>query len=71
MFHKPAHKSTTAGQVVRKEDISLNDYIERKEQAYKKKLTFDEWWDMHGDKFPLAYPKASANLLWNAAQENV
>ena len=36
----------------------------------KKKLTFDEWWDMHGDKFPLAYPKASANLLWNAAQEN-
>lgn len=70
-----------------KNDITISDYIERKQNSFDrypymkhstaepqetvKKLSFDEWWDLHGDKFPFAYPKASAQLLWDQAQKNV
>lgn len=55
-------------------DITLGDYINRKQQqaafddvAHEKKLTFDAWWEQNNDD-SLCYE--CARRTWIAAQEN-
>lgn len=75
---KPAHKDTDnpPGQI--RNDVTLSDYIDRKERTYnpqdltvvKKKLTFDEWYKSKGLDFDLSY-KAVLMDCWDASRENV
>lgn len=78
MTFQPAHKDCDrpAGQIVN--DITLADYIERKQQdmnfnevAKEKKLTFDEWLKTTNitPNDTLLYNWGIT--VWKAAQENV
>ena len=78
---KPAHLSTTAGQIVNEDSNvkTLSDYIKHvvaQETPAPKKLTFDEWWNEY---IPLVgqtrganwsgsgLSKESASLIWHTA----
>ncbi len=86
MINIPAHKQTspdkapgqvvcqpvwphkTSGQIVN--DVTLADYIARKEKAYQPKMSFEQWWSCHAmylDK----YAEQDFRNCWNTAQENM
>lgn len=51
-----------------KQDVTLKDYIERKQYDENKKLTFEEWWEQECDNIPFEdFPEKA---IWKAAQEN-
>lgn len=74
----PAHKNTKhpPGQIVN--DITLADYIRRKNRheafeqvATEKKLTFDAWWFINRTHEPCwRLKEEEAWIIWKAAQEN-
>ncbi len=92
MINTPAHKQTspdkapgqvvnplawlhkTSGQIVN--DVTLADYIARKEKAYKPKLTFDQWWAQRTglpEKIReelTIYSDPFVRAIWKEAQEN-
>lgn len=74
MMHKSGRNDkTTPGASV--QDVTLGDYIARKSEPPKNKLTFDEW--LH-HRFPAgvgyelgAWVEDYLEECWKAAQENV
>lgn len=72
MMHKSGRNDTiTPGASVK--DVTLGDYIARKSEPPKNKLTFEEWWVLQGfhvDKQCDPW-KHEFKLCWKAAQENV
>ncbi len=75
------HKGMTGriGPASVKPDVTLKDYIERKQVGEKKKLTFEEWYSQSG--WAARHEMVSLDdadsckyimsLAWKAAQENV
>ena len=51
-------------------DVTLADYIARKEVAYAPRLTFEQWFKCYNELngLPPAYEVAKA--AWNASKEN-
>ena len=80
MIFKPAHKNMIdpPGQIVNPVEITLGQYIARKQKELPKKLTFEEW----VKKVSLYYKLDTGREMgawtleeafkrcWNAAQEN-
>ena len=54
-----------------KPDVTLKDYIERKQVGEKKKLTFEEWLRQSSFLEPDAGTFIWLQDCWKAAQENV
>lgn len=61
-----------------KEDVTLEDYIHRKQRtaafnavAQEKKMTFEEWFKQYNQSFGLPPAYEVAEAAWKAAQENV
>jgi hypothetical protein len=74
LAHKQTDPAKKPGQI--KNDITLGDYIERKEKAYTPKMTFNKWWRQNYKAW-LDYDDYSnlqddlAKAVWKAAQENM
>ena len=74
-FHKTGGNMLNAGSVAPINETTLGQYYERKEKAYKEKLTFEQWLS---HRFPAGFENFDGNLneydlrvCWAAAQENV
>lgn len=72
MFHKTG--GNMQGATSLKPEYTLEGYVQRvlKEEAPKKKLTFDEWF--LNEKWEVEYPYTVRDYLkmaWQAAQRNV
>jgi hypothetical protein len=50
---------------------TLAEYIERKQDAERKKLTFEEWFSNYKNQFNWSVDKKNCLDAWKAAQENV
>lgn len=68
-FHSTGGNMKGAGSV--KPEYTLGDYYERKEKAYKEKLTFEEWFADYNEKNGLPPAYVVAKHAWEVAQENV
>jgi hypothetical protein len=72
MFHKTGGNMLGAASVSPyKEDLTLGDYIKRKEEAYKPKLTFEEWLKKSSFVIPEETTYEWLKDCWKAAQENM
>lgn len=68
MMHKSGRNDTiTPGASV---DKTLGDYIARKSDPPKKKLTFEEWYNKNWD-WSRAIHREDIEDVWYTAQENV
>ena len=70
-FHKTGGNMDGAGSVAPIQETTLGQYIERKEKAYKEKMTFEEWFAEYNEKNGLPSHYTVAKYAWKAAQENV
>lgn len=72
MMHKSGRNDAVNPGASVKTDVTLGDYIARKSEPPKKKLTFEEWWASSDEQLLFGERRKSHfKCCWKAAQENV
>ena len=62
--------TTPLGFKVQPSEKTLAEYIERKQDAERKKLTFEEWYSCRFPWGESPMPRSFIEEIWKAAQEN-